>query len=165
MKLDESCVARRRFLCGMLGGGAAALGVAVATPAVCYVGNFRRQPPPPRLELTAPEFDLPPGAGKIVMYGPIPALLIRTPEPEGRLKAFVATCTHFDCTVSYQPDLNRIFCACHEGCFNLDGQVLAGPPPRPLREFYTRQQDGRLILALEKENLEKGNLEETAPST
>jgi len=168
MRLDESCVARRRFLCGLLGGGATALGAAVAAPAVSYVGNFRRQPPPPRLELAADEFALPPGSGKLVMYGPIPALLIRMPEPDGRLKAFVATCTHLDCTVSYQPDQNRIFCACHEGCFDLDGQVLSGPPPRPLREFYTRHEAGRLILALEKENLsqenpEKGKLEETAP--
>jgi Rieske Fe-S protein len=62
--------------------------------------------------------------------------------------------------VSYQPGKDRIFCACHEGYYDLDGQVLAGPPPRPLREFYTRQQDGKLILALEKENLE-----ETAPPT
>ena len=160
MRLDDSHVARRRFLCGLLGGGATALGAAVATPAVCYIGNFRRQPPPRRLELAAADFDLPPGSGKIVMYGPIPALLIRTPEPEGKLKAFVATCTHFDCTVSYQAGEKRIFCACHEGYYDLDGQVLAGPPPRPLREFFTRQQDGKLILALEKENLE-----ETAPPT
>ena len=158
MKLDDSHIARRRFLCGLLGGGTAALGATVATPAICYVGNLRRQPPPRRLELAAADFELPPGSGKLVMYGPIPALLIRTPSPEGRLKAFVATCTHFDCTVSYQAGENRIFCACHEGYYDIDGRVLAGPPPRPLREFYTRQADGKLILALEKDNLE-----ETAP--
>ena len=156
MRLDDSHVARRRFLCGLLGGGAVALGATVATPAVCYVGNFRRQPPPPRMELAAADYQLAPGTSKIVMYGHIPALMLRTPLPEGLLKVFVATCTHFDCTVSYQPKEKRIFCACHEGSYDTDGRVLAGPPPRPLREFYTRQrQDGKLIIALEKENLEE----------
>jgi len=155
MKLDESCLARRRFLCGMLGGGAAALGTAMAAPTVPYVFNLRPAPLPKYLELERAEYDLAPGSSKIIMYGSIPALLLQTPGTDSVLKAFVAVCTHFDCTVGYLPDVNRIFCACHEGYYDIDGRVLSGPPPRPLREFHMLSRDGKLILALEKEHLEQ----------
>ena len=160
MRLDESCLARRRFLCGMLGGGAVALGVSLAAPIVPYVGNLRPAPLPPFLTLEPPDYELAPGSAKIVMYGRIPALLLQTPAPDSVLKAFVAICTHFDCTVGYVADQNRIYCACHEGYYDIECRVLAGPPPRPLREFHMRFRDGKLILALEKRDLE-----EAAPST
>ena len=38
---------------------------------------------------------------------------------------------------------------------NVDGNVVAGPPPRPLRRLYCQARDGKLFLALEVENLEK----------
>jgi cytochrome b6-f complex iron-sulfur subunit len=155
MKLDESYIARRRFLSSMLGGGAAALGAGVGIPLGYYAGNLREEPPPPFLEIAEADYDLAPGKSKLVMYGRIPALLIRTPEPQSELKIFVAICTHFNCTVGYEEDQNRIFCACHEGYYDLDGKVIAGPPPEPLRPFYYRLEQGRLIIALEEAKLEQ----------
>ena len=77
MKLDDSYLARRRFLCGMLGGGVAALGAGAVGPLVQYAGNLRAEPPPDFLELDAADYDLPPGKAKLVLYGRIPALLFR----------------------------------------------------------------------------------------
>jgi cytochrome b6-f complex iron-sulfur subunit len=154
MKINDSYLARRRFLCGMIGGGAAALGAGVATSLVGYVGNLKEQPPPEWIELEPADYELAPGTAKIVMYGQIPALLLATPGPESQLKVFVAVCTHFDCTVGYAPRENLIHCCCHDGYYDLDGQVVSGPPPRPLRPFYHRVRDGKLIIALEKEHLE-----------
>jgi len=74
MKIEESYIARRRFLCGMLGGGAVALGTSAAVPLAYYAGNLREEPPPPFMELPKADYDLPPGTSKIVMYGRIPAL-------------------------------------------------------------------------------------------
>ncbi len=153
MQIDESYIARRRFLCAMLGGGAATLAVGAAVPLAAYVGNLREEPPPPFLVIPEAESNLPPGKSKLIMYGRLPALLIRTPE--GALRAFVATCTHFDCIVGYREKENRIFCACHEGFYDVEGNVTAGPPPRPLRRFHCQVRDGKLFIALEKENLEK----------
>jgi Rieske Fe-S protein len=155
MKIEESYLARRRFLCGMLSGGAAALGAGAALPLVSYLGDLRPQPPPPFLALAQSEWDLPPGTAKLLMYGWVPSLLIRTPSPEAALRIFVATCTHFDCIVGYREKENRIACACHGGFYDLDGQVTAGPPPRPLRPFHFRIKQGQLWIALEKDNLEK----------
>jgi len=155
MKIEESYIARRRFLCSMLGGGAGTLALGVAVPAVYYAGNLRKEPPPPFLKLSKADYDLPPGKSKLIRYGRIPVLLIKTPEPQSELKAFVATCTHFDCTVGYREDENCIFCACHEGYYDTDGNVIAGPPPEPLRPVYYKFHEGTLVIALEKENLEK----------
>ena len=157
MKLDDSYLARRRFLGGLLGSGVAALGAGAAVPLVQYAGNFHAEPPPHRLELAAADYKLPPGTAKMLLYGRIPALLIQTPGPRSELKVFVATCTHLNCTVSYRADRGCIVCACHEGYFDLDGRVLSGPPPEPLRQFHHRIQDDKLIIALEQEHLEKAS--------
>ncbi|NUQ65915.1 MAG: Rieske 2Fe-2S domain-containing protein, partial [Pirellulales bacterium] len=155
MRLDESHIARRRFLCGMAGGGTAALATIVAAPLGSYLGNCRDEPPPAFVELPQSQYELAPGTSKLVMYGRIPALVVRTPLPQGELRILVATCTHFDCIVGYQPGENRIFCACHEGLYDVDGNVVSGPPPRPLRPFHFQVREGKLLIALEKENLEK----------
>lgn len=155
MKITDSYLARRRFLCGMLGSGAAAMGAGAGVPLAAYVGNLSQDPPPEWLELAADQFDLPPGTAMKVWYGPIVALLIKTPGPNSVLKVFDATCTHLTCKVNYKPDENRIFCPCHKGYFDVDGRAIAGPPTLPLREFHHRTSGNRLVIALEKENLEK----------
>jgi len=153
MKIKDSHVARRRFLGCMAGGGIVALGSGFVAPMTSFVGNLRDEPPPPFLEIAKADWDLPPGKSKMLMYGQIPVLLINTPNNE--LKVFSAVCTHFDCTVGYQEADNRIFCACHDGYYDVDGQVVSGPPPRPLAEFFWAHDGDKLVIALEKENLEK----------
>ena len=154
MRLDESYLARRRFLCGMLGGGAAALGAGVATP---------RRPLRGQLGRTAAAVSgaragrLRPGAGvgqdRHVRRDP--GAVAEDAGAGQRVESLRGVCTHFDCTVGYVPEKNRIFCACHEGYFDVAGRVLSGPPPRPLREFHMRFHQDQLILALEKEDLER----------
>jgi len=162
MKLDDSCIARRRFLASMVGGGAAALGTGVAVPIACYVGNFRKEPPPDFIHLEKADFELAPGTSKLIQYGHIPVLLLQPPEQGEELRIFVATCTHFDCTVSYEKNADHIVCACHDGHYTLDGEVVSGPPPKPLRRCFTKPHGDRLVIALEKENLEKAFAEPDA---
>ncbi len=71
------------------------------------------------------------GSGKIVKFGSRPVLLIRLSESEWR--AFYAVCTHLNCTVQFQEGRNQIWCACHNGFYDLAGKVVSGPPPRPRR--------------------------------
>jgi cytochrome b6-f complex iron-sulfur subunit len=56
-------------------------------------------------------------------------------SPDGGIKAFSAICTHLSCTVQYRADLSIIWCACHNGQFDLEGRNISGPPPRPLTPF------------------------------
>ncbi|HEY6102969.1 MAG TPA: Rieske (2Fe-2S) protein [bacterium] len=136
---------RRRFLDILFGGGLAALAGAVLYPILYYLV------PPKVKEVTTTSVvagkasDLAANAGKIVAFGGKPAIIMRTPE--GELRAFTAVCTHLACTVQYRPDLKHIWCACHDGHYDLHGQVLAGPPPRPLDEFKVTVRGDDLILS------------------
>lgn len=76
------------------------------------------------------------GTGTIFRFGRFPGILIRLKS--GQFKAFSATCTHLSCIVQYREDLNQIWCACHNGRFDLTGRNVAGPPPRPLEEYDVR---------------------------
>lgn len=60
---------------------------------------------------------------------------------EDELRAYEATCTHLDCTVQYRPDLNILWCACHNGKYDMSGRNIAGPPPRPLEVWLTHYDE------------------------
>jgi Rieske Fe-S protein len=126
---------RRSFLGWFLGTSIGALFASVAYPILRYVS-------PPRIpEATTNQVE----AGttndpelldrgfKIVRFGAEPVILIRAGESDFR--AFAATCTHLDCIVEYQKDKKRIWCNCHNGEYNLNGQQVAGPPPTPLATY------------------------------
>jgi Rieske Fe-S protein len=72
-------------------------------------------------------------------------------DSAGELHALDAKCTHEGCTVRYQPDNAIIWCACHNGRFDLRGRVLAGPPPRPLaRHAVQRDPEGGITVSVAK---------------
>jgi Rieske Fe-S protein len=55
-------------------------------------------------------------------------------------------CTHLSCRVTWRDDIDVYFCPCHDGRFNKDGEVVAGPPPEPLYEFETKVEEGTLLI-------------------
>ena len=73
-----------------------------------------------------------------------PGILIKTKE--GELKAFSATCTHLDCTVQFNKDENLIWCACHNGKYDLNGTNISGPPPKPLTPFKIVVQKDEIFI-------------------
>jgi cytochrome b6-f complex iron-sulfur subunit len=82
----------------------------------------------------------------IVRHGSTRILLFE--DPEQRLRALEARCTHEGCTVQYVPADSLVWCACHNGRFDLDGRVLSGPPPRPLARWVAhREPDGSVTVA------------------
>lgn len=84
-------------------------------------------------------------AAKIFRFGNRPGILVHTPQ--GELKAFSAVCTHLNCTVQYSRDDSLIWCACHNGKFDLNGQVLSGPPPRPLEAYQVNVRGDEIIVS------------------
>jgi cytochrome b6-f complex iron-sulfur subunit len=82
--------------------------------------------------------ELKPNSGKIFRFGSKPALLIRTAD--GEYRAMSATCTHLSCTVQYRKDVQQIWCACHNGMYDLNGRNVSGPPPRPLEKYQVHVQ-------------------------
>jgi Rieske Fe-S protein len=55
-------------------------------------------------------------------------------------------CTHLGCLVSWHPDIQEYVSPCHNGHFDINGNVTFGPPPRPLDEFKTKVEDGHLFV-------------------
>lgn len=54
---------------------------------------------------------------------------------KGEIVAFSATCTHLGCSVKWNPKNSRFLCPCHMAEFDKTGQVLNGPPPRPMDQY------------------------------
>ncbi len=68
---------------------------------------------------------------------------------EDEVVAINATCTHLGCIVTWKEDQNIFQCPCHDALYDPEGQVISGPPPRPLRRHKTKIEDGRILLATE----------------
>jgi Rieske Fe-S protein len=137
---------RRNFLNWFLGTAAGAFVMSVLYPISRYLI-------PPQLEessartvtLSIKPQELKVNTGQIFRFGSQPAILIDTPT--GELKAFTATCTHLGCIVQYRSDLNQIWCACHNGHFDLNGKNIEGPPPKPLEEYTVNVRGDQLVVA------------------
>jgi menaquinol-cytochrome c reductase iron-sulfur subunit len=62
--------------------------------------------------------------------------------------AFSVDCTHLGCPVRWLAGANLFMCPCHGGVYYADGTVASGPPPRPLRQYPVRVENGEVqILA------------------
>lgn len=57
-----------------------------------------------------------------------------------------STCTHLGCRTRYDAALKRFLCPCHGGVYDLDGAVLDGPPPAPLRRLDARIEGGDVVV-------------------
>lgn len=60
--------------------------------------------------------------------------------------AFSRVCTHLGCLVEYDKGLRKMVCPCHAGTFDLEGNVLAGPPPRPLPAIPLKVEGDFVII-------------------
>jgi Rieske Fe-S protein len=138
-------VGRRNFLKYVLGGGLVAWFASVLYPILAYM-----QPPKqPEVEISSVKVgklsEIEQDSGTIVRFGTKPVILIRTAA--GELRAFSATCTHLDCTVQYRKDMGVIWCACHNGKYDLNGRNIAGPPPRPLDAYRVLVQGDEVFVS------------------
>ena len=134
----------RRWVNLLLGSGVLASIASFIYPAIRYII------PPPAAESTSHSVvaakvgELKNNSGKVFKFGSKAALLVRTAD--GEYRAFSALCTHLNCTVQYRTDLREIWCACHNGMYDLEGRNVSGPPPRPLEKFTVNVQGEDVIV-------------------
>ncbi len=136
---------RRSLIRWLLGGGFAASLSSFLYPVL----RFMNPPAVPEAavnEVVAGKIqDFPPNSGKLVKFGSKPALLIRVSDTDWR--AYSGICTHLNCTVQYRVATQQIWCACHNGFYDLNGRVVAGPPPRPLEEYAVRVRGEEIVIS------------------
>lgn len=61
-------------------------------------------------------------------------------------KVYSNVCTHLACRVTWHDDVKEYICPCHDGHFSIDGQVVSGPPPKPMVEYPTKVDNGTLLF-------------------
>jgi len=137
---------RRKFLNWFLGTSAGAFIVSVTYPLSRYLI-------PPEIEestastvtLSIKPNDVKTNSGQIFRFGSQPAILVK--DTNGELKAFSAVCTHLACIVQYRTDINQIWCACHNGHFDLNGRNVEGPPPKPLEQYVVNVRADQIVVS------------------
>lgn len=136
---------RRRLINALLGTGLGATLLSVFYPVLRYlIPPQASEPSLTEFELDIKTSDIKPNSARIVPLGSKPVLLIR--DAQGELKALMATCTHLDCTVQYRPDRSDVWCACHNGVYDLAGRNVSGPPPRPLTSVAVNVRADKIVL-------------------
>jgi Rieske Fe-S protein len=142
---DGRPLGRRRFVDVLLGGGVLASLASFVYPVLRFI-----MPPPIREAIetnvvAAKVGELAPNSGKVFKFGRRPALLVNTTG--GELRAFDGICTHLNCTVQFRSDYGQIWCACHNGFYDVSGKNIAGPPPRPLERLQVQVRGDEVIVS------------------
>jgi Rieske Fe-S protein len=136
---------RRRFIDYFLGTSLGATFVATFYPIVKFLVPPQITESTEATVVAAKVSELKPNSGKIFKFGSKPGIIVKTPT--GEIRAFSATCTHLDCTVQYKEDGQQIWCACHNGRYDLMGKNVAGPPPRPLEQYTVNVRGDEVIVS------------------
>ncbi len=95
-------------------------------------------------KLVLPKSDVPSGKAKSIVFNNVPAIVINRPD-----KGFIVlskVCTHLGCIVEYNGDKKVMLCPCHAGMFDLDGNVISGPPPKSLQRLPLRVEGETIVI-------------------
>ena len=124
---------RRHFLDALLAVGFTSTAAAIAYPVARYLVPPASGEPATESAVAGRALALKPNSAAIFKFGSRPGIVVRTAD--GEVRAFSAVCTHLDCTVQFKSDTSQLWCACHNGTYDLAGNVVSGPPPRGLEKF------------------------------
>lgn len=155
--LSEEQPSRRRFFARLFWSAMGLVGLGIGVPVIGYFLSpvFRRQRKSRvdlgevgSLALDAPqrvEFAIRQRDGWITRTARAIAWVVRHKD---QVVVFDPHCTHLGCPYHWDKQSGRFFCPCHGGVFDVDGCVLAGPPPRPLDVYPSTVRNGRLYVTL-----------------
>jgi cytochrome b6-f complex iron-sulfur subunit len=86
------------------------------------------------------------GEGRLVRHGDTPFYVVRVDAT--RVVAISAVCTHVRCILGFDRERHGLVCPCHDGRFDLAGNVVSGPPPRPLATYTVSVRAGEVFVRL-----------------
>jgi len=133
---------RRKFLAIILGGiGAVVAGVS-AWPLFRYLSPIDRGGE--ESQVRVPRAQLGVGEAHFFSFQGRPAVLLQ--PSAGDFLALSAVCTHLGCIVKWVDESQEFLCPCHGGRFSTEGQVLGGPPPKPLEPFTVTLEGDEILI-------------------
>jgi cytochrome b6-f complex iron-sulfur subunit len=95
-------------------------------------------------KLVISKTDIPSGESRNIIYGNIPVVVIN--RPEKGFVAFSRVCTHLGCLVDYNERKHVFLCPCHAGIFDIEGNVVSGPPPKAMNVIPLRIEGGNIVI-------------------
>ena len=144
--VTERPSSRRRLLKWLWG----ALGVVAAGELAWITGSFlrprRRSRADGRIFVAGRMDDFEPGSVTAFPAGSF--YLVRLDD--GGFLALDRTCTHLGCTVPWNADEGLFACPCHASVFDITGQVLTPPAPRPLDRYPVRIENAIVKVDLRR---------------
>lgn len=69
-------------------------------------------------------------------------------KTDTELFSLLPVCTHLGCLVTWQRPAERFVCPCHSGRYDINGKVVAGPPPAPLNRLPLKIENERVLIGL-----------------
>jgi menaquinol-cytochrome c reductase iron-sulfur subunit len=159
-KKSDYMISRRGFVGGVVGLVGTIISAVVGLPVVGYIVS-------PALKAGSGE--------EWITLGPVSAIEPGTPTPftfsqmkevgwrharithtvyavtnDGQnIRVFSDACTHLSCKVHWDEERAEFVCPCHDGVFDIEGNVVAGPPPRPLYDFEVKVENDQLMILVE----------------
>jgi menaquinol-cytochrome c reductase iron-sulfur subunit len=150
-------VSRRRFLGYVIGGISGAIAATVGVPLVGYFLSPIWKKNAPLLTPIARTTEIPIGQPTFVTYeqrirdGWYISTLSKgawvVNQDNNQFIVYDPKCTHLNCPYYWDKDRQIFHCPCHGGEFDINGNVLAGPPPRPLDRLEFTIQEGSILLS------------------
>jgi Rieske Fe-S protein len=143
--MTQKKITRREFLNYVLGGGLLAFFSSSIYPLLRYIMPPKGFDTAVSSVVAAKVGEISRNSGKIFKFGDKPGLLVNTSN--GELLAFNAVCSHLNCTVQYDLEASHIWCPCHNGRFDLNGNVISGPPPRALEKYIVNVRGEDIVVS------------------
>ena len=146
--VEETSAGRRMFVKIATGAAGLAYLGALGYPIYRYLGTAAEDALKEEAvkEVALDAANLPANSALMFKFAGRPAMLIH--HGDGSWTAFSAICTHLGCTVAYEPDQQRIHCACHGGVYDpKTGQNVSGPPPKPLTVYRAALAEGKVVVS------------------
>lgn len=142
MPTHDSPPERRKFLYIILGGVTLAFTGLASWPVWRYLLPGEKSGEQKKVPIT--KSDIPQGQAHFFNFRGQPAVVLQVSP--GNFVALSAVCTHLGCIVKWLSEKSEFECPCHGGRFNADGQVLSGPPPKPLDSLPVTVEGDQVLV-------------------
>jgi cytochrome b6-f complex iron-sulfur subunit len=84
------------------------------------------------------------GEARLIQHGVTPFYVLRLDAT--RVVALSAVCTHMRCILNFDRERKGLRCPCHEGRFDLNGNVVSGPPQHSLPSYDVQTRAGEVFV-------------------
>jgi cytochrome b6-f complex iron-sulfur subunit len=142
---DKKPISRRRLLAyAWIGAAAAVIGELIGGT-FAFLWPRRRTTKAEKIFIAGKAADF--KVGEVVDFRREKTFVVRL---EGGFLAISAICTHLHCIVNWNAVIKEFECPCHGAKFNQSGEVVAGPPPRPLDLHKIEITAGNVVIDTER---------------